>query len=158
MGYFVIWHSITDTGTMTMLILRPEKKRVKSLQWTWGGGREDNQAAMLSSKVYWSTLHRGESLPYFGNHMVPSLSMVSSLFLKGIQYYASPSHSLIYTELQRVSLLGKASPGSKTTQPKEIHTSFLNILDNLILNLQIWNDQHGSPLRQTKSMRKKQNE
>ena len=33
MGYFVIWHSITDTGRMTMLILRPEKKkRVKSLQ------------------------------------------------------------------------------------------------------------------------------
>lgn len=51
-------------------------------------------------------------------------------------------------------LPGKSSSWKQVyTAMKEIHTSLLNILTSLILNLWTWNDHHGTPLRQIKSMK-----
>ena len=124
-----------------MLVLRPEKQnRVKSLQWTWEAEKKEKTMRQSCSAIKSVKVLHTENKVFLTSVTTGSpacLCVVSSLFLKGIQQCASLSHSLTYTELQTVSLLGKAQSGSKTTQSKETHTSLLNILINLILNLQI---------------------
>lgn len=94
-----------------MLVLRPEKQnRVESLQWTWEGEKKEKTMRQSCSTIKSVKVLHAENKVFLTSVTRGSpacLCVVSSLFLKGIQQCASLSHSLTYTELQTVSLLGK---------------------------------------------------